>query len=131
MTATDELRYLLDERGVFWIDIPLVNMKRTCWKSDDEQDGYCYFEESDFGLTDLTISNPTPKQAIEATLGQGTCNLKEIDKDCDTASEYMLDREWCFDAVYRCSCGCLFGYTSHNRPHFCPNCGKHIVMEDQ
>ena len=62
-------------------------------------------------------------------IGCGTCHLEEIEKDCDTASEYMLDREWCFDAVYRCSCGCRFGHMAHNRPRFCPNCGAKVVDE--
>lgn len=59
----------------------------------------------------------------------GTCKLEEIDKDCDTASEYMLNREWCFDAVYRCSCGCRFGHAAHDRPRYCPNCGANVVGE--
>jgi DNA-directed RNA polymerase subunit RPC12/RpoP len=119
MTATEELRRLLDERGVFWIDIPLVNMKRTCWKSDDEQDGYCYFEESDFGVTDLTISNPTPEQAIAATLGPGTCKYEVI----PNIGNGHLDA-----FGLRCT-SCGHEQMSLEPPNFCPRCGKKVMCE--
>ena len=112
LTATDRLRELLDERGVFWIDVPLVNMKRTCWKSSDEQDGYCYFDEDAFGVMELTVTSITPEQAIAATLGRGTCHEVE---DEDTG--FIVCSE----------CGAVHdeNYTSY----YCWCCGKKVVSE--
>ena len=130
MTVTDELRRMLDERGVEWEDggegltiIPAQDGVPRAWTVNTWPSG------KDMGDC-LWVQNRhplTPEQAIAATLGQGTCHLKEIDKDCDTASEYMIASEWCFDAVYRCSCGCRFGHISHDRPRYCPNCGARCV----
>ena len=67
MTATDELRRLLDERGVEWEGTPGV----TFW-------GNCY-------ALDITTNEKekvhlhlccTPEQAIAATLGDGDCETK-------------------------------------------------------
>ena len=125
MTATDELRRLLDERGVEWMPIAW-NPKRETFYHTSNGVGFCADEYAD-GVKIYTDATITPEQAIAATLGPGTCHLKEIDKDCDTASEYMIASEWCFDAVYRCSCGCRFGHISHDRPRYCPNCGARCV----
>lgn len=71
---TDELRRLLDWRGMHWMDIPSFTMLSTCWKpNDNRQETYCYFEEHDFGdfsIGDLLVSNVTPEQAVIMTLGR-------------------------------------------------------------
>ena len=122
MTATDELRRMLDERGVEW-DYGITGATTTRFSVNGIDLTFTPMRD---GLVCSTIL--TPAEAIAATLGAETCKLEEIDKDCDTASEYMLNREWCFDAVYRCSCGCRFGYAAHDRPRFCPNCGRRCVL---
>lgn len=116
MTPTDELRRMLDDRGVFWIDIPLVNMKRTCWKMNDEQEGYCYYEEDGF-IVELTISNATPAQAIAATLGSGTCkNVHEPPKNTTFWPS----------PHFKCSeCGAT--HVSMEYVFYCPNCGRKVV----
>ena len=120
--ATEEMRRMLDERGVEW--------ENDChgmpwWKVGDSR---AYLYALGVGLGHAVVMFPvTPQQAIDATLGRGECQLTQIDKDCDTASEYMLDR-WCvFDEVYRCSCGATFGHSAKDRPRFCPNCGARVV----
>ena len=120
MTAIDELCQKLADRGE-----PVVrNSDMVTWLY--YSDPHSAVEAMD---GTLQVTGLTPEQAVAATLGPATCHLEEIEKDCDTASEYMLDREWCFDAVYRCSCGCRFGHVAHNRPRFCPNCGAKAVGE--
>lgn len=73
MDKTDELRRLLDEREIFWIDIPRDELKRTCFKSSDDAEGYCYFDECRFGTTELAITDITPAQAIAAALASCRC----------------------------------------------------------
>lgn len=77
----------------------------------------------------LQVTGLTPEQAITATVGPGTCHLEEMDIDGDTASEWMMTREYVFDAVYRCSCGYRFGHTAHNRPSYCPGCGAKVAKK--
>ena len=67
------------------------------------------------------------EQTIAATLGSGTCELTEVEIDCGSASEWMLDRFFVFDSVYKCSCGETYGYVARNRPNYCPNCGKAVT----
>lgn len=140
MTANDELRKMLDERGVEYDTRDSKDIKKTMESTYwDDPDGrrWGYTSDESGAIKDRQLfllrgrMDFTPAQAIAATLGVGTCKLKEIDKGYDTASEYMLNREWCFDAVYRCSCGCRFGHAAHDRPRFCPNCGARIVEADE
>ena len=125
MTAIDELCRLLDERGVKYSHEDVTGGTLFV-VTRDVRIYYILAREKGFEVWSDWL---TPEQAVAATLGPATCHLEEIEKDCDTASEYMLDREWCFDAVYRCSCGCRFGHVAHNRPRFCPNCGAKAVGE--
>ena len=111
MTATDELRRLLDERGVEWAE---PTMKpNTTWFPDAYGincrvkpwgDALCVKR---YGLT--------PAQAIDATLGRGTCH------------ETIIDHYW-----RGCgSCGYIwefmYGIGRCERPHYCPNCGRRVV----
>ena len=63
MTATDELRALLDERGVEY-GWSKEQPDQTWWK---DQDGHIYFAK---GISNPMFFNFTPKQAVEATLGR-------------------------------------------------------------
>ena len=138
MTATGDLRRMLDERGVKWKPKRGRKHDGTEWRDQFGTNVEAVQEYTWDGSERLEgklligrgSSYLTPAQAIAATLGVETCHLEEIDKDCDTASEYMLDREWCFDAVYRCSCGCRFGHVAHDRPRYCPNCGRRIEVDE-
>ena len=87
MSATDELRKLLDERGVKWTavgkDITLDNQT------------YCYphtFTEFQDGLV---VTNLTPEQAIAATLGAETCTIGDYkDPDYGYTHDAMWNDEW-------------------------------------
>lgn len=69
MTATDELRALLDERGVEWEDHSDEDVRHTVWNGAE-----CWFTEFPDGWTALGVSKcGTPAKAVEATLGRGTC----------------------------------------------------------
>lgn len=131
MTSTEELRRLLDERGVEYEGETIEDgWTFTRWHGFDDT-GWMAASDELCGLLDLRGRYLfTPEQAVEATLGRGECTLEEVDIDGMSASEYMKVREWCFDSVYRCSCGCLFGYVAHNRPNFCPNCGGKVKSNE-
>lgn len=134
MSATDELRRLLDERGVEWKGYkpnPWTDM--TAWDidaSDPRREVEAGFMEFDTGVTLLRFWNATPEQAIAATLGTGTCKVDVLNTgDCAgyECSEYIM----------HCNgCGHEFGHVLYNedgdvwmseRPSFCPNCGREVV----
>ena len=116
MTATDELRRLLDERGVEHYD----GTETTLWLKD----GVGYRASADEGMNgfiQLHLWCTTPEQAIAATLGRGTC-------------EWILDHSGTLYDKWRCSkCGYLFvesrvdqGIKDDFDPNYCPNCGKAV-----
>lgn len=97
MTATDELRRLLDERGVKWEDdTPVPSMKP--WKTSftsftgEEVSIGCY-DEPKWIMGTLVFH--TPEQAIAATLGPFTSDEEKRD------FEAFRDGEWVEASVYR------------------------------
>lgn len=120
MTATDELRRMLDERGIEYrvYDEPDESIICTCWEAcgflwdaDDR-------EERIYLSADRLI---TPEQAIAATLGTGTCQV-------DTTENWLPAERY-----HRCKhCGAFFAVLDASGdipPRFCPNCGRRIEVE--
>ena len=122
MTATDELRRLLDERGVEW--------RRTPHYSSESQDNETVFEGNGIewyandhlngrlGLRAVRYE-VTPEQAIAATLGRGTCHaVFEVDamSEDERIGEFVCSE-----------CGETFGDGRDQLPHYCPNCGRKVV----
>lgn len=72
MTATDELRRMLDERGVEYEVDDAKTVRVTRWKAYGE---WVSFIEYDTGETRFCtdMRRFTPAQAIAVTLGRGTC----------------------------------------------------------
>ena len=121
MTATDELRRMLDERGVEWKE---EGHNKTKWSHD----GIEYVavnawpRNGGFETRLILHANLTPEQAIEATLGRGEC------KNVSDPPE----------GFYCSSCGWGdFAEPSHllttakftdndGGPNYCPNCGKPV-----
>ena len=105
MTATDELRRLLDERGVEWEDHSGSIEQRTVYRTPN---GWCYVSTAnDKWLSYVEYHDMTPEQAIEATLGRGTCH-----------------RKWRKDGYAFCS-ECGYNITGP-WAHWCPNCGRKV-----
>lgn len=112
MTATDELRRLLDERGVEWdgtdspYGLPQVAVTTTFVAAR--------YREWPSGTTAFNASNLTPAQAIAATLGRGTCRITD-------------NGPWGYP--YVCSaCGASYDADVNNGEfNFCPNCGARVV----
>ena len=103
MTATDELRRLLDERGVEWEDDSEEWIKHTSWN-----DANCWFNEYPDGLTAWgMINRGTPVQAINATLwndGAERSNdgVAERERDQPPYAELiaLLARDWGIEASW-------------------------------
>lgn len=124
MTATEDLRRLLDERGVKYEtdDTSDSWYERTTWSSENnlwwtyEVDA---IEELPYGTLTLldTGSNNSmrPAQAITATLGPGECHL-----EINTSMTAVV----CDRCNYPMPSGTVL-----TEVHFCPNCGARVVEE--
>lgn len=66
MTPTEELRRMLDERGVEWSDSSDENVLHTTWDAMK-----CWFDEFPDGWTSWGMTmHGTPEQAVAATVGR-------------------------------------------------------------
>lgn len=122
MTATDELRRMLDERGVEWGNIRNDGSESdylTEWQFEDNQGEAIAIEWSvGSGLSVKTHRyHLTPEQAIAATLGSGTCRRVFYEptgvyvcSECGLGLSKKLDR-YCY-------------------LRYCPNCGRKIEVEE-
>ena len=121
MSATEELRRLLDERGIEHDDEFIKSALSYC-------DGYeaTYWNGDSFGYVepigappgtigsypDLTINNCTPEQAIAATLGRGECEMEYV-------SDFMS---------WHCKACDMMDMAPHNpKPRYCKWCGAKVV----
>ena len=111
MTATDELRRMLDERGVEHYD----GTEMTLWLKDEH--GYrASANELHSGRLSVHIWCDTPEHAIEATLGRG---------ECDNIHEPPKDATFWPSPHFKCSeCGAT--HISIDYVFYCPNCGRKV-----
>ena len=110
-----ELMKLLDERGEHYV-----------------HDGHCvtwrYYTDPHTATESmdgtLIVTGLTPEQAIAATLGSGTCNLK--DTTSPTNDDYW-NSAMCSECGAEFTCA-IFG-ADMNAPDafYCPNCGRKVV----
>lgn len=125
MSATDELRRMLDERGVEWEDMSIRPYACTSWRDPDGEP--CTALEGADDIPDGRLSAQallTPAQAIDATLGRGTCrNISpKLGNDEFTCEE-------CCARVYG-SCGEWFDANwKYHKFNYCPNCGRRVVEQ--
>ena len=109
MSETDELRRMLDERGVEWYARNILSTAYVHW-GDDRKRPTFDAKDAGGGKVDLFCYRISPEQAIEATLGRGTCH------------DAAMEGEW-----FECSeCGTVKQLI---HPHYCPNCGAKVVDE--
>lgn len=118
-SATERLRALLTERGVEW--------RKTPHYSSESQDNETVFEGNGIewyandhmngrlGLRALRYE-VTPEQAVEATLGRGTCRMEHLWSDD-------------IDGVCWWCKACDKPAFTHGDfpPDYCPNCGAKVV----
>ena len=114
MTATDELRRMLDERGVEYKTIG-----ERCVEYANVQ--IIEYGDSTSGVL-VAISHVSPEQAIEATLGRGECEY--------VVKDNMNESEGTGDVWFECSaCHAQFDYYSDDwlmGTNYCPNCGRKV-----
>lgn len=123
MTATDELRRLLDERGVEWNNV-FASAPRNDFTTFEPELGTTvdvWQGGSLLGIEVKTSYSFTPEQAVDATLGRGTCSIEKRHMD------------------WRCTgCGEIVGTDDPTSElfidgnavelwHYCPNCGRRRV----
>lgn len=133
-TSTDELRRMLDERGIEWSSPELSPCQTRL--------PYVKFEPWGEGTLKVTIFNLTPEQAIAATLGNEyhgyeqaaieawksikTWNQRHVETCRITASAtdgLCTDRP---RQYFELSCGHSFTLDGLEPPNCCPNCGKAV-----
>lgn len=109
MTATDDMRRLLDERGVEYTDRDMFSKHVFHW--GEPLHGAMFTDGGEW--TELVVENATPEQAVAATLEPKTCKM---------VYNFLAN-------VSRCvSCG----ERVTGRPsNFCPRCGRRIVEVDE
>ena len=105
MTATDELRALLDGRGAEYTFIPGDEYSREHIKIGST-------EIWTNGRDEVAVYFITPEQAVDAALGRGTC------RECAGMED-----------VFECSeCGMRYeGWALKRWARYCPNCGRRRV----
>lgn len=108
ISATDELRRLLDERGVRWWE----EDGHTLWYGQSTNHAASAFSSFMFGENDKVHLSAmvTPAQAIAATLGSGECHDA---------------RNW----IHHWECSECGEIVEWSRPNYCPNCGRKVVDE--
>ena len=117
-SATERLRALLDERGVEHVDAEDGHTQHTWWSDGDHE-----IAASNSGER-LAVYNLTPEQAIDATLGRGTC------RDLAETPDYRYKTQFeCSECGYEYSSVGGFGCDYGDEPDFryCPNCGRRVV----
>lgn len=116
MSATDELRRMLDERGVKWADLFDESMMHTVWNGAE-----CWFTEFPDGWTGLCVSKRcTPAQAVEATLGPETCKMV-ID------NHHRVDKVTTSWGCVCSACGGFHKFTHGEGWAYCPSCGRQVI----
>lgn len=98
MSATEELRRLLDERGAEWQANDTDVLLNTLWKNEEGQ--LCSYSEaigegSESWYKDVSLYDCTPEQAIAATLGAKRDRTEEwLLNACNQAArDYIADLE--------------------------------------
>lgn len=116
MTATDELRRLLDERGVEWRKAPHYSGESQDNETIFEGNGIEWYTNDHMngrlGLRALRYE-VTPEQAVEATLGRGECHVA-----------YKHPEYPCSNDEICSECGASFYFIEE--VNYCPNCGRKV-----
>ena len=115
-SITERLRQLLDDRGVKYKYRDMFGKHVFHWGTP-AVNGAMFTDGGKW--TELVVENPTPEQAVEATLWRGTCrNVYEKGHfKCSECGHYTQAR-----MVYR------DGEPAAD-PNYCPNCGRRVAHE--
>ena len=125
MTPTDELCARLNELGVRYTTDDSNDYEIIEWQGPYNlwwQFVYDPYEEEPYGELRLLeaggSTHLTPEQAINATVGTGTCNIEKTHGKSPIDGKEIV--------IYKCSeCGTLIGADSR----YCNQCGDRVVSE--
>lgn len=80
MSATDELRRMLDESGIKHFDYSKSGWSQTQWEAPDGNRHFTYETYNNHAKTAKLVISwfPTPEQAIAATLGGGKLTAEQV-----------------------------------------------------
>lgn len=122
MTATDILRQLLDERGVKWEE-PDPYQDATAWVGSNNIEYVAHEGISFDGPTGrLILFCLTPEQAVDATLGRGTCRkVRAWEDDPRGGGGWVLVCSECDELLANDGEDGEF-----DGPNYCPNCGRKV-----
>lgn len=114
-TTTNRLRELLDERGVKYT--PTIVTEGVLFTVVTSNETYFILvRDSDAGI-EMWSQYLTPEQAVEVTLGRGTCELINAADDLGKGTQSCM--------CYAC------GYTAlddwWDEFNYCPNCGRKVM----
>lgn len=115
MTATDELMALLDERGVDY------SVSETGYSIAIDPCITAHANGTDTTL-DMLLLKVTPTQAVEATLGRGTCKMV-VD------NHHRVDKITTTWGCVCSACGSFHKYSHGEGWAYCPSCGREVVDE--
>ena len=121
VTATDELRRMLDERGVEWRERVWggKHSVTTFWRARGVR---WHYRENRFGELRLHADGLAPEQAIEATLDSCNCSNSERTGTC----RITVNGPWGYPYVCN-ACGASFDADVINGDfNYCPNCGRRV-----
>lgn len=124
MSATDELRKLLDERGVEWT-YSIGPFPQTNWEVGDV---VWHAKELTNGL-DVATRYLTPEQAIAATVGRGTCEWQgSVGQGwCQGVYDETRDEYAGFFATWHIlGCGHGVLMADDEKPNYCLSCGREV-----
>lgn len=119
MTATDELRALLDARGAEWAR-GLGSIVE--WVGANERLCRAYARPEPLTV-DVAMISVTPAQAVEATLGRGECRI--------TVQDNLVETDGMGDVWLECD-ACHWQMPlepSTPRFNYCPNCGRKVTND--
>lgn len=123
MTATDELRRLLDGRRVEYKDRNVFGKHVFHWGKPFH--GAMFTDGGEW--TELVVENATPEQAVEATLGGGTCNADETDTwECVRDDLGGYGKTLTVHVMECTECGHTYEHVNGSY-EFCPRCGRKVI----
>lgn len=126
MAATDELRALLDERGVEWQKpLSIMEQYKTVWRNGPWEYTAVEISGGVFGIYAKHREWLAPKQVVEATLGSGTCHRLPADNFGTTCivRGHGYEMEFGYWKCSECGTNCFEG------ARYCMNCGAKVVGE--
>ena len=132
MTTTDELRQLLDERGVEWRRAPHYSSKSVDNETIFAGNGIeWYAREYDDDYVELRTLRflVTPSQAVDATVGRETCHPLVEWKRLSQQQEYRFWTCDCGEGLGKDERDSFFGTRRAKLPNYCPNCGARIEVD--